>query len=67
MRTADHSIPAFLLGCAASLLVACGGSDNATDTPVTITVVGPNNFGVIATLDRCSLGMTTQSFIGKSL
>jgi hypothetical protein len=42
MRTSDHSIPAFLLGCAASLLVACGGSDNATDTPVTITVVGPN-------------------------
>jgi len=42
MRTSDHSIPAFVLGCAASLLVACGGSDSATDTPVTITVAGPN-------------------------
>jgi hypothetical protein len=42
MKTSDHSIPALLLGCAASVLVACGGSDSATDTPVTITVAGPN-------------------------
>ena len=30
------------VSCVASILLACGGGDGAADTPVTITVVGPN-------------------------
>jgi len=43
MKTFNRMIPALVLSCTASMLLACGGSDGAVETPVTITVVGPNS------------------------
>jgi len=43
MKRANRIIPTCLaVSCVASILLACGGGDGAADTPVTITVVGPN-------------------------